>query len=218
MNKLLLLLLVVGLIYILCSPNISENMSNSNIFVSVSKKFKYEDNTMNQYAEFIDDNKDVYVMINYDELTINQKTDIINAVEKNNLKNLKKYLCHNKNDNKDACLNYKSLILPVFFINIKDKKYTDSIIGLKSVTNQNKNHLSYTSLVPLNAKVDFDKKKINDVTLLSNASSLHFNKNNELVISKSGLKASNKNDLNNIKLNKFVLDDKNKTKLYYPSK
>jgi len=225
MNKLLLLLLVMGIIYVLYTTKNCEQMSNiKTINVSATK---LGDNDKIQYIEFVTNAKQPssYVMINYKELSENKKKLILQAIKDNGINSLQGYLCPPDTEfNIDNCVNYANKIktMPIFLVNNKDYK-DNNILSVKSVYNKKKDGTLYNSLIPYNTpKVDFVNKKVLDFSItkvtekdMDNAS-LYFDKNNNLVLNNNSLKQINHGELNDLILNELKLKDK--TILYYMNK
>jgi hypothetical protein len=236
MNKLLLLLLVIGLIYVFNSCNILENMSNLNekkqpaklntehIIVSASP-IKYNDPTNAlQYIEFVNnkDKKDIYVMIDYKELSKPKIRSLIKTIKDQKIVALEKHMCSDKDNSIEHCINNISKNIPVFLINIKDKEFSDnSIIAVNAVSNKKQDGSNYTSLIPhISSNVDFTNKKLlasPNLININDVAALHFTKNKILVINTESIKEIKETDLINLNLNEIIIKDKNNTKIYYLS-
>jgi len=239
MNKVFLLILIFGIIYIFCNCTDYETMANIDIIKVKPSKINYIDKLDDiQYIEFMNVNNenDKYVMIDYSELPKDQIRDIIKMIRLKNIDNLEKYLCpQNINQPKseisalyiDECINsvaqQKPSNLPLFLINKKDISLVNNILTVKTLFNMKQNEQTeYISLLLANSpitNIDFNNNnKILDATKINNINNmaiLFMDKHNQLVVNTTSYKEIKETDLFNLTLNELILDDKNKTKLYY---
>jgi hypothetical protein len=236
MNKLLLLLIVGGIIYILYKNNICENMSNiimpnekkTTVSLTILKdnNINMDDtskNINNMYVDFTNDDElsDKYVMINYNNLSSEQKQELLSYIndEKNNLKDLQDFF--NPDNVCSSGLLNNTLVL---LINNKQLDIVDNNILTFDITNTtNKTGQQIKRFKPYNTIIDKNNNILNS-SILIDSGSYYFDENGYFLISSCGASINttklvdinlNKLDFMNMNLKQLNLITKSKLQYYY---